>query len=42
LTVFLTLKDGTMLETIEPVIDDVFDVIDQCGDTCSNIIIATE
>jgi hypothetical protein len=42
LTVFLTLKDGTMLETVEPAIDDVFNVIDQCGDPCSDIVIATE
>ncbi len=42
LTVFLTLKDGNMVQTVEPNIDDVFDVVDQCGDPCSDIIIATE
>lgn len=42
LTVFLTLEDGSMVQTIEPNIDDVFDVIEQCGDACADISIATE
>jgi hypothetical protein len=42
LTVFLTLDDGSMVQTIEPDIDDVFDVIEQCGDACADILMATE
>ncbi len=42
LTVTLTLADGRLFETIEPDIDDVFDVIDECGDPCSDVIVATE
>lgn len=42
LSVYLTLEDGTTVQTIEPNIDDVFDVIEQCGDPCANIAIATE
>lgn len=42
LTVFLTLEDGRMVQTIEPNIDDVFEVIEQCGDACADILVATE
>lgn len=42
LTVILDLKDGTTVKTTEPAIDEVFKVIDQCGDPCSDIIRATE
>jgi hypothetical protein len=42
LSVYLTLEDGSTVQTIEPNIDDVFDVIEQCGDPCANIAIATE
>ncbi len=42
LDVTLELKDGRSLHTIEPQIDDVFKVIDQCSDICQDIIMITE
>lgn len=42
LTVFLTLDDGTRVQTVEPAIDDVFDLLEQCGDPCADIVVATE
>jgi hypothetical protein len=42
LKVYLTLKDGRTLITVEPKIDDIFNVIEVCGETCVDIIIATE
>lgn len=42
LDVTLELKDGRYLNTVEPQIDDVFKVIEECGDTCRDIIMATE
>ena len=42
LTVTLTLKDGTVIRTIEPTIDAIFDEVDKCGQPCSGIALATE
>ncbi len=42
LDVTLELKDGRSLHTIESQIDDVFKVIDQCGDICQDITMITE
>jgi hypothetical protein len=42
LTVIMTLKDGTQIETIEPAIDEVLRIIDRCGDKCADISFATE
>ncbi len=42
LEVKLTLKNGSMLSTTEPAIDDVFKVIDECGEKCADISVATE
>jgi hypothetical protein len=42
LDVFLTLKDGTEIKTVEPRIDAVFEEIDKCGQPCSQILLATE
>ena len=42
LEVTLVLKDGRTLTTIEPQIDDVFQVIDECGEPCSAMTMATE
>lgn len=42
LQVTLSFADGSKITTFEPVIDAVFDVVDKCGQLCSNIIIATE
>jgi hypothetical protein len=37
LMVILVLKDGKTVSTREPVIDEVFNVIEQCGDPCEDI-----
>ncbi|TFG69607.1 MAG: hypothetical protein E4H27_07025 [Anaerolineales bacterium] len=42
LEVTLTLKDGSVLNTTEPVIDAVFAVIDRCGNLCQEMVLATE
>jgi putative hemolysin len=42
LSVTLALKDNRSLETIEPRIDAVFDVVEDCGDPCSDMMLATE
>jgi inhibitor of cysteine peptidase len=42
LEVTLELKDGRQLVTMEPEIDAVFDVVDECGEPCSDIVLATE
>jgi hypothetical protein len=40
--VILVLEDDQIVETYEPALDDVFAVIDECGEACSNIVVATE
>jgi len=42
LQVTLKTKDGRRLVTFEPHIDDVFDVVDKCGEPCAEMILATE
>lgn len=42
LTVTLTLKDGRVFETKEPDIDAVLDVLEECGEPCSDVAVATE
>ncbi len=42
LEVTLSLKDGTTLHTIEPRLDEVFRVIEMCGELCSDIVLSTE
>jgi len=42
LQVTLDLKDGRSLVTREPNIDDVFNVIEGCGQPCTDISVATE
>jgi hypothetical protein len=42
LDVYLTLKDGTRIHTIEPVIDEIFAVLDRTRATCGTIPVATE
>lgn len=42
LDVTLTLADGRIIKTVEPAIDDIFHAIDDCGEPCSNILMATE
>ncbi|MEK7132103.1 MAG: hypothetical protein AAB833_01145 [Patescibacteria group bacterium] len=36
------IKDGTIIHTKEPNIDDIFDEINKCGYACKYIISATE
>jgi len=40
--VTLQLKDGSEVSTREPRIDLVFDVIEECGAPCADIIVITE
>jgi hypothetical protein len=42
LKVYLTLKDGRTLLSVEPEIDEVMRVIQTCGDPCKDILVATE
>jgi hypothetical protein len=42
LKVTLIIKDGRQLVTMEPEIDDVFDVVNACGDPCADMVLATE
>jgi inhibitor of cysteine peptidase len=42
LQVTLTMRDGRRLVTYEPEIDDVIEVLEECGERCSDIILATE
>ena len=42
LKVYLTLKDGRTLVTVEPEIDEVNRIIKDCGAPCKDILIATE
>jgi hypothetical protein len=42
LKVYLTLKDGRTLVTVEPAIDEVLKMIQMCGEMCKDIKVATE
>lgn len=42
LEVYLDMKSGEQYKTTEPAIDDVFKVIEACGDPCKDMILATE
>lgn len=42
LEVVLTLRDGRIIVSVEPTIDEVFRVVDRCGDPCAGISLATE
>ncbi len=42
LDVYLKMKDGTNVRTVEPVIDEVFRVVHNAPKTCGNIGLATE
>jgi len=42
LTVYLSLKNGAEVQTVEPYIDAIFDVVQACGQPCANITLATE
>lgn len=42
LEVTLELKDGSMITTMEPNIDDIFHEVEKCGSPCQGIMLATE
>jgi inhibitor of cysteine peptidase len=42
LEVRLLLRDGNIVVTTEPEIDEVFRVLDECGLPCSDVLVATE
>jgi hypothetical protein len=42
LDVTLTLQDGRIIKTVEPAIDDIFTAIQDCGNPCNDLLIATE
>jgi PBP1b-binding outer membrane lipoprotein LpoB len=42
LDVYLTLTDGTEIHTVEPSIDAIFQEVEQCGQPCREIVLATE
>jgi hypothetical protein len=42
LQVTLELRDGRRLVTVEPQIDDVFAVVEACGEPCADMVLATE
>ena len=42
LDVYLTLKDGSEIHTVEPSIDAIFQEVELCGQPCREIILATE
>jgi len=41
LTVILVLKDGQTMSTLEPALDEVFNLIEECGDLCKDIEVPT-
>jgi hypothetical protein len=42
LEVTLELRDGSMITTQEPNIDDIFREVERCGSACQGIVLATE
>ena len=42
MVVYLTLRNGAEVETVEPYIDAIFDEVQACGAPCANIVLATE
>jgi hypothetical protein len=42
LEVTLVLRNDARVKTTEPSIDEVFRVIERCGDACSDMVLATE
>jgi hypothetical protein len=42
LDVYLTMKDGSEIKTVEPQIDDIFREIEACGRPCRDIVQVTE
>ncbi len=42
LDITIIMDDGSMIHTVEPSIDEIFRVIEQCGEPCRDIAQATE
>jgi hypothetical protein len=42
LSVTLRMDDGSLINTVEPLIDEIFREIDLCGPACEGIILVTE
>jgi hypothetical protein len=42
LNVYITLKDGRTFKVVEPAIDDILKLVQQCGDLCKDIKVATQ
>lgn len=42
LTASMTLKDGRRVKTVQPAADEVLHVIQECGEKCADIRVATE
>jgi hypothetical protein len=42
LDVTLKMKDGTEIHAVEPSIDAIFRAVEECGQPCSQIVLATE
>jgi hypothetical protein len=42
LEVTLHLSDGCEITTVEPLIDDIFKEVEQCGEPCEGMTLATE
>lgn len=42
LKVYLTLKDGRTIFTVQQTMDDILKVVEACGDPCKEIKVATE
>jgi hypothetical protein len=42
LDVILTMKSGAEIHTVEPTIDAIFQEVEQCGQPCNQILLATE
>ena len=42
LGVTFLMKDGSSIESVEPGIDDIFRLVDECGDPCRDVALATE
>jgi hypothetical protein len=42
LNVYITLKDGRTFKVVEPAIDDILKLVQQCGDLCKDVKVATQ
>ena len=42
LDVTFQMKDGSQISTVEPGIDDIFRLVDECGDPCADLVLSTE